>query len=388
MTDTSARVAVIGSGIAGASVAFGLASRDVSVTVFDDAKAGQATAASAGIIAPWVSTSTGPYYETYAAGGNFYPDFLNRLSDLGIPDLGYRRSGALVVNHDPDMLAEAARLIRERAAAAGPVAGEVHDMDSANLAEVFPPIGPNMTGLFISGGGRVDGRTLRDAILTGAKTYGARLVNDSARIVTAGRPGSTNGSSTNDGSTNGAGTWTVATTSAVEDFDAIVVAGGARSSEILERLGHTVTITAQRGQVVHLGLHRTNTSPWPTVHPLDHHYITPFDGGRVVIGATREDGVGFDVRATAAGQRQVLDDALRIAPGLAEATVLETRVGVRPMSTRPGGLPYAGAVPGASGLWLASGFGAGGLTMGPLIGDGMARAILGEEAPEIAHLAL
>ena len=39
-------------------------------------------------------------------------------------------------------------------------------------------------------------------------------------------------------------------------------------------------------------------------------------------------------------------------------------------------------------LRLASGFGAGGLTMGPLIGDGVARLILGEGAPEIAHLAL
>lgn len=69
--DSSARVGIIGSGIAGASVAFGLASRGVDVTIVDDAMAGQATAASAGIIAPWVSTSTSAYYETYAAGGNF-----------------------------------------------------------------------------------------------------------------------------------------------------------------------------------------------------------------------------------------------------------------------------------------------------------------------------
>lgn len=385
MTDTSARVAVIGNGIAGASVAFGLASRGVGVTVFDDAMAGQATAASAGIIAPWVSTSTGAYYETYAAGGGFYPEFLARLSALGVPELGYRRSGALVVNEDPIALAEAAGHIRDRIAAAWAVAGEVHDLDSANLTEIFPPIAPDMTGLLITGGGRVDGRTFRDAILTGAKAHGARFVADSARIITAGSGTGTNGSGS---STNGSGTWSVGTTSATEDFDAVVVAGGARSQEILERLGHTVSITPQRGQLIHLSLRGTNTSSWPTLHPLDHHYITPFDGGRVVIGATREDGVGFDVRTTAAGQNQVLTDALRIAPGLAAATVVETRVGVRPMSTRSSGLPYAGAVPGADGLWLASGFGAGGLTMGPLIGDAIARAILGHDAVEIAHLGL
>ncbi|KAB1945517.1 FAD-dependent oxidoreductase [Brevibacterium linens ATCC 9172] len=369
--DSSARVGVIGSGIAGASVAFGLASRGVDVTIVDDAMAGQATAASAGIIAPWVSTSTGAYYETYAAGGNFYPAFLEALRTLGIPDLGYRRSGALVVNNDPGTLAEAAATIRSRVAPAGTVAGEVHDLDAAELREIFPPIAPDMTGLLITGGGRVDGRVLRDAILTGARLHGARTVADSAQDVTA----------------SSAGTWSVRTTSATEDFDALVIAGGARSAELLGRLGHAVGIVPQRGQLLHLELRGVNTSPWPTIHPLDHHYITPFDGGRIVAGATREDGVGFDVRATAAGTQQVLDDALRIAPGLAQATVLETRVGVRPMSTREGALPYAGAVQGADGLWLASGFGAGGLTMGPLIGDGVARLILGEEAPEIAHLA-
>jgi len=95
--DSAARVGVIGSGIAGASTAFALASRGVAVTIVDEALAGQATAASAGIIAPWVSTSTSADCETYAAGGNFYPAFLERLTALGIPDLGYRRSGALVV---------------------------------------------------------------------------------------------------------------------------------------------------------------------------------------------------------------------------------------------------------------------------------------------------
>lgn len=372
MTDRSARIAVIGGGIAGASLAFGLASRGADVTVIDDAMAGQATAASAGIIAPWVSTSTGAYYDTYAAGGDFYPEFLDRLRELGIPELGYRRTGALVVNRNPETLAEAAETIRARVAAAGSVAGEVCELDAAESAAVFPPLAAEMTGLLVTGGGRVDGRTFRDAILTGAALKGARLIHDAAHTITAA----------------GARTWSVGTTSAREDFDVLVIAGGARSAAILQTIGTAVEIAPQRGQLMHLRLPETNTAVWPTVHPLDHHYITPFDGGRIVIGATREDGVGFDVRTTAAGQKQVLDDALSIAPGLAEASVLETRIGIRPMSVRADGLPFAGPVPGAPGLWLASGFGAGGLTMGPLIGDAVARAILGQFAAEIADLGL
>lgn len=370
-------VAVIGSGIAGASVAFGLATRGAKVTIIDDHMAGQATAASAGIIAPWASTRTGPYVETYAAGGNFYPRFLESLRALGIDELGYHRSGALLVNRDPRILAEAAAQVRERVRAAGEVAGEVIDLDSSETRRLFPPIHPEMTGVLITGGGRADGRVLRDAILTGARISGAEVVNDSARDI----------------SPSGAGTWTVRTTSATVSVDSVVIAGGAKSAAILDGIRHAhdiaeVAIEPQRGQLVHLELRGVNTSGWPTIHPLDHHYITPFESGRIVVGATREAGVGFDVRVTAAGQRQVIDDALSIAPGLADATVLETRVGVRPMSMREDALPFAGEVPGAPGLWLASGFGAGGLTMGPLIGDGLARSILGLPAPEIAHLSL
>lgn len=370
MSPTS-RVAVIGSGIAGAAVAFGLASRGAGVTVIDDSMSGQATSAGAGIVAPWVSTSTGAYYEAYAAGGSFYPELLRRLAEFGVTDVGYRRTGAIIVDRDPGKLAEAAVLVRERAAAAGRVAGDVVELDPSDLRLAFPPIDREMSGLLVTGGGRVDGRMLCDGLLTAAVVCGAELVRDS--VV---------------GLTPSQGTWTVTTTSARIGVDAVVVAAGACSAEILARLGHTVAISPQRGQLIHLSLRGANTAVWPTVHPLGHHYITPFDSGRIVIGATREDGTGFDVRPTAAGQKQVLDDALSIAPGLADATLLETRVGIRPMSLRSSGLPFAGQVPGSPGLWLASGFGAGGLTMGPLIGDGIACALLGEPAPEIAALGL
>lgn len=370
MSPTS-RVAVIGSGIAGAAVAFGLASRGAGVTVIDDSMSGQATSAGAGIVAPWVSTSTGAYYEAYAAGGSFYPELLRRLAEFGVTDVGYRRTGAIIVDRDPGKLAEAAVLVRARAAAAGRVAGDVVELDPSDLRLAFPPIDREMSGLLVTGGGRVDGRMLCDGLLTAAVVCGAELVRDS--VV---------------GLTPSQGTWTVTTTAARIGVDAVVVAAGARSAEILARLGHTVAISPQRGQLIHLSLRGANTSRWPTVHPLGPHYITPFDSGRIVIGATREDGTGFDVRPTAAGQKQVLDDALSIAPGLADATLLETRVGIRPMSLRSSGLPFAGQVPGSPGLWLASGFGAGGLTMGPLIGDGIACALLGESAPEIAALGL
>ena len=77
-------------------------------------------------------------------------------------------------------------------------------------------------------------------------------------------------------------------------------------------------------------------------------------------------GTGFDYRVTAAGQAEVLSEALRIAPGLGAATLVETRVGFRPVS--PDGRPLLGRVRDVKGLVIGNGLGAAGLTIGPLAG--------------------
>lgn len=75
--------------------------------------------------------------------------------------------------------------------------------------------------------------------------------------------------------------------------------------------------------------------------------------------------------------------ALRLAPGLRDATFLETRVGLRPLSGS--GQPVIGPVPGHDRLHVITGFGAGGLTIGPLAGDCLAQAVLERQvAAEIA----
>lgn len=56
---TTTKVAVIGGGVDGVTTAYGLARRGAAVTLVDDTAAGQATAAGAGIIAPWMSASDG-----------------------------------------------------------------------------------------------------------------------------------------------------------------------------------------------------------------------------------------------------------------------------------------------------------------------------------------
>jgi D-amino-acid dehydrogenase len=356
-------VVVIGSGIAGASTFFALARRGATVILVDDGATGQATAASAGIIQPWSSSSTGTFYDLYAAGAAFYPELLARLADAGITRTDHRRTGGLVVDRDPAVLDEVHERIEARRAGAGGAMGRVERIGNARARELFPPLADDLDALFVEGGARVDGRTLRDALIEGGRRRGG--------VVRAGRAVLEDAT-------------TVVVDGARLTVDAVVAAAGAWTSELLAGLGGIVPVVPQRGQITHVRMAGVDTSPWPSVTPLAHNYLVAFDDGRVAVGATRETDAGFDPRVTAAGQLEVLRDALAIAPGLADATVIETRVGLRPL---PGdGLPVVGAVPGHAGLYAATGYGAAGLTMGPLLGDAVARAIHGERVELLADL--
>jgi len=351
---------VIGSGVAGAATAFSLARRGVTVTLVDADLPGQATAAGAGIIQPWSSAADGPFFDLYAAGADHYDDLIAQLASVGVHDIGFRRSGALVVNRDSGVLDEVEARVVARATGARSI-GEVARVSGGRARELFPPLGDGFDALHITGGARVDGRTLRAGLVAGAQSLGARAVSGTAEVVAV-----------DDGA------WAVWADGRRLEADALVIAAGAWANRLLEPLGRRIPVEPQRGQITHLRVDGADTRSWPSVHPVASHYLVAFDDSRVVVGATRETGSGFDPRVTAEGQRQILDNALSVAPGLADATLIETRVGLRPLPD--GELPTVGALHGLDGVYVNAGFGAAGLTMGPLVGERLAAVITGEAA--------
>jgi D-amino-acid dehydrogenase len=156
----------------------------------------------------------------------------------------------------------------------------------------------------------------------------------------------------------------------------VIVTAGAWADRVLRPVGVNLPVEPQRGQIVHLRLEGVETKDWPVVLPTGSHYIVPFDSGRVVAGATRESGAGFDYRVTASGQAEVLSEALRIAPGLGAATMIETRVGFRPAGAET--RPLLGWVRGIEGLAVGNGLGAAGLTIGPFAGRLLADLVTGQ----------
>ncbi|WP_326807078.1 MULTISPECIES: FAD-dependent oxidoreductase [unclassified Streptomyces] len=353
------RVIVIGTGVVGAAAGYELARSGVDTVLVDAVREGGATSAGAGIICPWSSRMTDPdYYRMAVAGAEHYPGLLETLAEDGETEVGHRRVGALRLLF-PEEAESVHSSVTARAAASAP-AGEVSLIDGAEAAALFPPLRHEGPVLHVTGGARLDGRLLREALRRGAVRHGARLVEAEARIEAGGeRVRAVHA----DGERLAA--------------DAVIDAAGAWSAGLLEPLGVRLPVAPQRGQLVHLRLPGTDTSRWPVLLPPTSHYLLAFDDSRVVVGATREEGSGFDHRVTAAGLAEVLNEALAVAPGLAGATHLETRVGFRP--TGPDPLPLLGTVPGLRGLVIANGLGSSGLTMGPYAGSLAARLALGAE---------
>jgi D-amino-acid dehydrogenase len=95
---------------------------------------------------------------------------------------------------------------------------------------------------------------------------------------------------------------------------------------------------------------------------------------RVAVGATVED-AGFAAEVTAGGVHDVLRETLRVLPGLASATLREVRVRLRPVSIDD--MPILGALPGLPNVFVATGYGANGLLLGPVSGALVADLVCG-----------
>jgi D-amino-acid dehydrogenase len=356
------RVIVVGSGVVGASCAYTARCLGAEVLLTDAALPGQATAAGAGIVCPWSSSlADDPVWYSFAcAAARYYPRLVAELADRGETDLGYRQVGALVLAASPEQQEQVRQQFLARRDRA-PEIGEVAALTGAEARALFPPLHSGHAAVLVGGGCRVDGRRLAASMARAAAGKGAVITASRAELVC--REGRVVG---------------VTLKGVLVEADAVVAATGAWTTPFLEPAGVTVAVSPQRGQIVHLSVAPADSSRWPVVLPTaTSHYLLAFGDSRVVVGATRETGAGFDYRVTPGGLSEVLEQALAVAPGLAAGTYLETRVGFRPMG--PDGLPLLGPVPGVDGLVVATGLGPTGLTMGPYAGAIAARVALGEQ---------
>ncbi|MGM8215953.1 NAD(P)/FAD-dependent oxidoreductase [Bacillaceae bacterium W0354] len=357
-------IVVIGGGILGASTAYHLAKAGEEVTLIDRKDLGQATDAAAGIICPWLSQRRNQsWYQLVKRGAAYYPDLVSMLEEDGETETGYKRVGTISLHHDEKKLEQMKeRALKRREDA--PEIGDVSILSAKETKERFPPLSKDYSSVFVSGGARVDGRLIRDALINAAKKYGATVIHGSATLMHQ--------------NNKVAGVKINGTTTLESSL--VIDTTGAWSKQLTEPLGIQFNVTHQRAQIIHLELPDAETDDWPVVMPPDNVYLLTNRNGRVIIGATRTDVSTFDYRATTEAIHEILHKALTYAPGLSDSTFIETRVGFRPYT--PGFLPVFGRLPHVEGIMVANGLGASGLTSGPYVGKIMAELALGKE-PDI-----
>lgn len=354
------KIIIVGAGILGASTAYQLVKKGAEVVIIDRQDNGQATAAAAGIVCPWISQRRNKaWYHLAKNGARFYPSLIKELENDGETETGYAKVGAISLHTDEEKLIGMQKRATKRKEDA-PEIGDITMLSVEETRALFPPLSGEYAAVHISGAARVDGRALRDSLLRAAQKNGATLIHGDASLNFEGN------------SVTGV---TVEGNSMLADK--VIVCAGAWASHLLEPLGVNFQVSFQKAQIIHLALPNSNTNNWPVVMPPSDQYILAFNENRIVAGATHENMEEFDYRMTAGGMQEVFDKALHTAPGLAESTFTEARVGFRPFT--PGFLPVIGPLPDWDGIIVANGLGASGLTMGPYIGSQLANLALDRE---------
>ena len=358
---------VVGGGVVGLCCAWRLAQGGAEVVVLDraDPPAG-ATRVAAGMLAPIGELAFGEaeLLKMTVAAAELYPGFVAELEAASGLDSGYVRCGALHVALDRD---EAAELRR------------VHDLQrSLGLgAEWLPPrrcreLEPSLTPSFNGGvhapdEAAIDPRRMTAALLAALESEGievrwgteiAEALLDGERLV---------------GVRSAAG----------EELrgGTVILACGAWSGAAAWLPEHArPPVRPVKGQILELRS-PDGRAPCERIVSSERVYLVPRPDGRLIAGATTEER-GFDTTVTAGGVHELLREAYRLVPDVAEMELVEAMASLRPGT--PDNLPLIG--PGAiDGLVLACGHYRNGILLAPITADAIAATLAGTPVP--AHLA-
>jgi glycine oxidase len=352
---------VVGGGVIGLACAWRAAQRGLDVVVLERARPGAgASNVAAGMLAPVGEATWGEdrLLELALDSHARWPEFAAELATATGRDVGYLELGALHVALDRDEAGELRRrfeLMREHRLEAS----WLRPSDCRGLEPGLAAGGAG--GIHAPHESAVDPRALVSALALAFEGTGGAIVIAEASEALLDRDRLA-GVRTADGRE-----WRTTTT---------VLAAGSWSAASWLPAEARPPIRPVKGQILTLG-GSPATPPCERIVVTERVYMVPRADGRLVVGATVEE-QGFDTRVTAGGVHELLREAYRALPEVAELEMIEATAGLRPAT--PDNLPLIG--PGAvDGLSLATGHFRNGILLAPLTAD----RIAGQLAGELAH---
>lgn len=351
------KIVIIGAGIVGASAAYLLSKENVEVTLIDSNEPGQASRAAAGIICPWLSKRRNKnWYELAKHSAAFYQEIAQMLADDTGKETGYKQVGVLALRSSVEKIDQLFNLAKERRVDA-PVMGVIEKLTETETKQRFPLVKPGFGSVFVSGAARVNGGLFCLNLLEAAQANGVNVVSGKATFSATGE---------------------VYVAGIKENYDKLIIATGAWLASFLADAGYKTDVLAQKGQLLELDFGGWDTGDWPVVLPPSAKSIVPFENGRVIVGATHEKTAGFDIKPTAAGQAEILEEITQFMEQVSSEKITNVAVGTRPYTSDFA--PLIGSLPGFESVFLASGLGASGLTTGPYVGKILADLVLGQQS--------
>jgi glycine oxidase len=375
----------VGGGVIGLASAWRAARAGARVCVIERAvpPAG-ATNVAAGMLAPVGELTFGEreLLELALASAALWPEFATAVEAAGGEATGYERCGALHVAVDRD---EAAAL-RRRHELQLELGLEAEWLTPKRCRELEPGLVPTFAGgVFAADEASVDPRALAVALAAALRAEGGELrtgtevvdgIWDGERLVGV-RTAPSDPTASAFGGPIGDQRQTLGAGADIYG-DAIVLCNGAWSGRTpwLPDAARP-PVRPVKGEVIELRPRAGEPAPAARIVASERVYLVPRPDGRLIVGATQEER-GFDTVVTAGGVHELLREAYRVLPEVAEMELVGMTAGLRPGT--PDNLPIVerGAVPG---LVLATGHFRNGILLAPWTAEAVAALLAGKPSP-------
>jgi glycine oxidase len=360
---------IVGAGVIGLSCAWRAAQRGLDVLVLErSVPASGATGVAAGMLAPVGELTLGErqLLEMTLASAEAFPEFVTRLESASGQRVGYARIGALHIALDRDEAAELRRIHELQQT----LRLDAEWLTPRRCRELEPGLAPSFAGgVHAPHEAAVSPRALTAALLAALEAEGAEVRNGAAvcdALIENGRVGG------------------VRTTAGEEALAAHVVLAAGCWSGAADWLPPAARppVRPVKGQILEL----RGPAKEPVCERIvasERVYVVPRDGGRLIVGATVEER-GFELAVTAGGVYELLREAYRLLPEVAELELVEASAGLRPGT--PDNLPLIGSGV-LEGLVLATGHFRNGVLLAPLTAEAVAAVLAGDEVSGPARAA-
>ena len=357
----SADLAVLGAGVIGLSCAWRAAQAGLDVIVLDGGSRERASEVAAGMIAPVGEALWGEdaLLAASLASAEAWPGFAAGLEEASGIAVTYRRCGSIHVGLDRDEVAE----LRRHHDLHDELGLEARWLRGSECRSLEPGLATEVAGGFEAPGeAEVDPRAMLDALRVACVAAGVRIEAASATEIQI-EGGAVSGVALSEGPAVAA--------------PRVLAATGARLGGAPLPEDARPPVRPVKGEVVRLRA-RPGERPCERIVASERVYVVPRAGGEVVVGATVEDR-GFDLRVTAGGIFELLREAYRALPEIAELELVECSAGLRPAT--PDNAPVIG-VTSVEGLLLAGGHHRNGILLAPVTAEAIGAMLAGREAPE------